>query len=386
MKFNTILCRFGETALKADYTRRFFEDKLLSNINKGLKSRKIEFSVKKEPGRLFIKTNKTDEAVDVLRRTFGLTSVSPVKEFVIKADMEKLVNIGEKFAKEFIKKENTFAVRARRTGNDAFTSQMIERRIGTRIVEKIGSKVNLTAPDKTLFVEVRQNKAYFFIEKIKCPGGLPIGTQGNVVVLFSGGIDSAVAAWMMMKRGCKVFLLYVDSSPYVDQKANVKRTKEVFEKLKEWSVGCDLSLAVTKNGKTITEIMEKTQANLTCLLCKRMMYRIAEKFCEKKGAKVIVTGENLGQVASQTLDNIYVLDQTVKIPVIRPLIGLNKEEIIEIAKEIGTYEASVMPAGSCSAVPDSPRTKGRVEEVTVEEEKMNIEKLVKDSLKTLKTF
>lgn len=386
MRFNKILCRLGETALKADYTRKYFEEKLVSNINRGMKSQNINFSIKMEPGRIFIKTKQTDKSCAILKRVFGLTSISPVKEVVIKADMEKLVCPAEKFAKDFIKSYDTFAIRARRTGNDAFTSQMIERKVGERIVKSIGSKVNLDNPDKTLYIEVRQNKAYFFKDKIKCPGGLPLGTQGSVVLLFSGGIDSAVAAWMIMKRGCRIIPLYIDSSPYIDQKTNLKRVKEVFENLKKWSVGCSMSIVMVKDGKIMAEILKKTKKNLTCLLCKRMMYRIAEKICEQKKAKAIVTGENLGQVASQTLDNLYVLNQASAIPVIRPLIGLNKEEIIEMAKRIGTYEASIMPTGPCSAVPDSPRTRGRIEELLEEEKELNIEKLVKNSLKTLKTF
>jgi len=384
MKFNKILCRYGETTLKSDYTRRIFEQKLVSNIHKGLKSAGIEFEITAEPGRIFVKTKKVNVACDVLKRVFGLVSISPVKEVTVKADIGKLVDYAEKFASNYIKKDDTFAVRAKRTGNDAFTSQMIERRIGARIVEKIGSKVNLTDPDKILYVEVRQNKAYFFREKIKCPGGLPLGTQGNVVALFSGGIDSAVAAWMMMKRGCKVFPLYIDCSPFVES-SELEKVKSVFTQLKKWSIGFGMKLIVIKN-KALPEIVEKTKENLTCLLCKRMMYRIAEKVCEMKEAKAIVTGENLGQVASQTLDNLYVLDHATHFPVIRPLIGLNKEEIVELAKEIGTYEASISKRSSCSAVPSSPRTKGRISEVEREEGKLDVEKLVKDSMKTMKIF
>lgn len=384
MKFNKILCRYGETTLKSDYTRRIFEQRLISNIHKGLKSAGIDFEITTEPGRIFVKTKKVNVACDVLKRVFGLVSISPVKEVTVKADIGKLVDYAEKFASNYIKKDDTFAVRAKRTGNDAFTSQMIERRVGARIVEKIGSKVNLTDPDKILYIEVRQNKAYFFREKIKCPGGLPLGTQGNVVVLFSGGIDSAVAAWMMMKRGCKVFPLYIDCSPFVES-SELEKVKSVFTQLKKWSIGFGMKLIVIKN-KALPEIVEKTKENLTCLLCKRMMYRIAERVCEMKGAKAIVTGENLGQVASQTLDNLYVLDHATHFPVIRPLIGLNKEEIVELAKEIGTYEASISKTSSCSAVPSSPRTKGRISEVEREEGKLDIEKLVKDSMKTMKIF
>lgn len=386
MKFDKILCRLGETALKSDHTRIFFENRLISNISKGLKSSGIAFSAKKEPGRIFIKTGKIDEACCVLSKVFGLTSVSPVKDITVKANLEKIVDYSEKFAVNFIKADDTFAVRARRTGNDAFTSQMIERRVGERIIKTIGSVVDLDEPDKTLYIEVRQNKAYFFMEKIKCPGGLPLGTQGNVVALFSGGIDSAVAAWMMMKRGCTVFPLYVDNSPYVEGKSNLDRVKKVVQQLNSWSMGHEMRLTAVKNGKSMTKIIEKAADNMTCLLCKRMMYRIAEKFCEKKKAKAIVTGEDLGQVASQTLDNISVLDQVASLPVLRPLIGLDKEEIVELAKKIGTYEASITQVGSCSAVPESPRTKGRISEVLVEEKKIDVEKLTANALKTAKTF
>jgi len=386
MKFNQILCRYGELGLKKEYTRRFFEDKIISNITKGLKSKKITFKIKRESGRFFVKTKQIEESCEVLKKIFGLTSISPVREVIIKADLEKLILHAERFAKKFIKKEDTFAVRARRTGNDAFTSQMIERRVGARVIEKTGAKVNLTKPDKTLYIEVRQNRAFFFNEKIKCPGGIPLGTQGSVVLMLSGGIDSAVAGWMMMKRGCKLIPIYFDNSPYSDFKINLKKVKYVLDKLNEWSIGHKMKLYVAKNGKFLNEVVEKCQPNLTCLLCKRMMYRIAEEFAIKKGARAVVTGENLGQVASQTLDNIYVLNQSVNIPILRPIIGFNKEEIIDMARDIGTYESSILPTSSCDAVPDSPRTKGRIDEILREEKKLDMEKHTEKILKNIKTF
>jgi len=386
MKFNKILCRLGETALKGEYTRRYFENILVSNINKGFKSSKIDFSIKKEPGRLFITTKEVEKSCIMLKKIFGLTSISPIKEVVVKANMKKLVDSAEKFAKGYIRSYDTFAVRARRTGNDSFTSNMIERKVGEIIVNTIGSKVNLDNPDKTLYIEVRQNKVYFFNEKMRCPGGLPLGTQGSVIVLFSGGIDSAVAAWMIMKRGCKVSLLYIDQSPFVSQKINIKRVNAVYDDLKEWSIGHHMKIISVNTGKAMEEIKEKCEDKLTCLLCKRMMYRIAEKICDEKKIKVIVTGENLGQVASQTLDNLVVLNQATMLPVLRPLICLDKEEIMKIAKDIGTYESSIISTGGCSAVPDSPRTKGNIKELLTEEENLDVTKLVENAAKTAKTF
>ncbi|MCD6367850.1 MAG: tRNA 4-thiouridine(8) synthase ThiI [Candidatus Aenigmarchaeota archaeon] len=379
MKFDRILCRYGELTLKGDFTRSYFEKKLIKNIKSGLKKKNIEFEIEREPGRLFIKTKQIEESCEVLKKVFGLTSISPVKTVIIRADLEKLINSAVKFAKNFIKKDDTFAVRAKRKGNDAFTSQMIERRVGAEIIKKIGSKVNLTNPDKILFIEVRQNKAYFFKEKIKCPGGLPLGTQGKVVSLLSGGIDSAVSTWMMMRRGCKVIPLYINTSSNV---INRKRVKMVLEKLNEWSIGNEMKLIeISDYKKVIDAIVRTCKSNLTCLLCKRMMYRIGEKIALKKGADAIVTGESLGQVASQTLANIRVLDQAIDIPVLRPLISFDKEEIIKIAKDIGTYEPSIMPHEECYAVPDVPRTKGNVNEVLEEEKKINIEEILKDLVK-----
>lgn len=386
MKFGKILCRLGETALKSDHTRRFFENKLVSNMDKGLKEAKIVFSIGREPGRIFVKTDKVEKACEVLGRIFGLTSVSPVKEIKVKADMDKLVDYADKFAKDFIGEKDTFAVRARRTGNQAFTSQMIERKVGERILKSIGARVDLEKPDKTLYIEVRQNKAYYFRGKIDCPGGLPLGTQGNVVALFSGGIDSAVASWMMMKRGCNIFPLYINTSPYSDGEKGVERAKKVLEELNKWASGNKMKIYSVKNGKVMDEISEKTLDKLRCLLCKRMMYRIAEKICIRKKAVAIVTGENIGQVASQTLENMAVIDSAIEKPVLRPLLGLNKEEIVELAKKIGTYEPSVMISGECSAVPEKPRTKGRISEVLKEEEKLDLEKMVEKTLKTLKNF
>lgn len=379
MKFDKILCRYGELALKASYTRSVFENKLISNINKGLKSEKIKFKIEREPGRIFIKTREIKKSCKILRRIFGLTSISPVKEVIVKADIKKLGRAGENFAKDYIRKDDRFAIRAKRTGNDAFTSKMIERKLGSKVVKEIGAGVDLDNPDKILFVEVRQNKAYFFKEKIECPGGLPLGTQGKVLVLLSGGIDSAVAAWMLMKRGCKVAPLYFK----VLDGLNKKRVKSVLKDLKKWSIGYKMKLVEISYKEILNKISEKCNSKFTCLVCKRMMYRIAEKIAAKKKAKVIVTGENLGQVASQTLENINVLDRSVEMPIFRPLIGHNKNEIIELAKKIGTYESSIMSHNRCKYIPESPRTKGRIKEVLREEEKIDIEKLIKKAIKKL---
>ena len=385
MKYNKILCRYGETALKGDYTRMIFEDLLISNVSKGMKSEKIEFSFEKNPGRLFVKTDQVKKACEILQRTFGLTSISPVKEIAIKSDIKKIVDYSEKLAKKFIESKDTFAVRARRTGNDNFTSQTIERKVGEKVIEITGAKVDLDNPDKTLYIEVRQNKAYFFHERIECPGGLPLGSQGKVLVLFSGGIDSPVAAWMMMKRGCEPIYLYIDNSPFTTKKG-LDRTKKALKELSRWSVGKETQLLVAGSGKFMEDVKKNCEDRFTCILCKRMMYRIAEKIAIEKNTKAIVTGENLGQVASQTLDNINVLNNSIRTPILRPVIGLNKEEIIEMARKIGTYESSTIETGGCAAVPDSPRTKGRIEEADREERKIDTQKLLEKTMKKIKTF
>jgi thiamine biosynthesis protein ThiI len=230
--------------------------------------------------------------------------------------------------------------------------------------------VNPASPDKEIHIEIRANEVYLYDTVIKAVGGLPLGVEGTLVALVSGGIDSPVAAWMMMKRGCRIMPLFVALDTFLDD-TTVARAKRVVEQLAGYQPGIELLvvsdpyLAAAKK-----ELIRRHLEKYTCIFCKRRMYRVATAYADKVGAKGIVTGEALGQVASQTLDNLLVLDEAAGIPVYRPLIGFDKEDAIRTAREIGTFEQSISPASGCTAVPKGPSTNAKLDTIREIESKL----------------
>jgi tRNA uracil 4-sulfurtransferase len=360
------LIRYSEIALKSPPVRRRWEDTLVSNIQKALPGCRV----RKSWGRIWVEGPVDREK---LRRVFGIVSFSEVEHCALQ-DLDAFIldfcrRIG-------LEKAGSFALRLRRVGEHPFSSQEKTVELADSILEKYHQlKVNLENPEAAVYVEIRDQDCYLYKEVIRGAGGLPLGVEGKLVVLLSGGIDSPVAAWMMMKRGCKIIPLYVDLDSFSGPLA-LERAAAVVEVLKAYQP--DLELKVVKDDflKNAKETMnakgqEKGQERYTCLICKRRMYRLAELVARELGAGGIVTGESLGQVASQTLDNLLVLDCSVSLPIYRPLIAFDKVEAERIAREIGTFEVSIMQAESCKAVPRKPATKARLETVRRIEEKIN---------------
>ena len=369
----TVVVRYGELALKSERVRRRFEQRLVNNIELAL--REVSHDIRKERGRIFVDTNST-AAVTRLVKVPGIVSVSRATR--TKATIAAIRRAAVAAARRSIKAGDSFAVRANRVGEHPFSSQEINEVIGSVVLEAVPkSKVNLSSPDHTVFVEVRGGDAYVFTEKMPGVGGLPVATQGNVVTLLSGGIDSPVAAYLMMKRGCMIFPVFLDNQPYTDDRARV-RAVSVFKKLMEYYP--KLELRVVPFGQILQSFIGQAPRELTCVLCKRAMLRIAERVAEKVRAEAIVTGESLGQVASQTLTNLSTIDQVSKLPVLRPLIGMDKVEIERMARAIGTFEVSTKPTAGCSAVPRYPETYAKLEEVLEAESKLDIQALVDAAL------
>jgi len=205
--------------------------------------------------------------------------------------------------------------------------------------------------------------------------------NAKVLCLVSGGIDSAVACYMMIKRGFEVAILHLSNWPYSDKK-NITKVETLAKLLKEY-YGKPLKLYVAGHGGNQTEIMRNCDRHLTCVLCRRFMYRTAEQIAAKEECQAIVTGEAIGQVASQTLKNLRAISSAVKVPILRPLIGLDKEEIMNIARKIGTYDISTSPGLCCTAVPNKPSTSAKPERVAKEEEKLNVDGMIKRTLETV---
>ncbi|KPV62529.1 MAG: tRNA (guanine(6)-N2)-methyltransferase [Candidatus Bathyarchaeota archaeon BA2] len=386
--FDSVIIRFGgELWLKRPWTRRLYERRLVRNIKNVLKRYEVPYSeIVRRHGRLFLRTESAVEAVRRLARIFGVSSVSPSLETSSK--LENIVDKSVFLAERALKEGDRFAVRCRRVGDQSYSSADVCRVVGQRILdefgEKLGLKVDLDRPNVKLGVEVRNDEAFVYLDVVDGVGGMPLGTQPRVVGLLSGGIDSAVACWLVMKRGCPVVPVYFDNMPFTDE-TTTERALNVAEVLFDWAVGFPRKVYVVQHGENLNKIIEDSSRRFTCLLCKRMMYRIAERLAEMTRAEGIVTGEAIGEQASQTITNLRVLNNAVKkYPIHRPLLGFDKAETETIARKIGTYKISSRKAKGCTAVPSKPATKAKLEKVIKAEEKLNIKEMVESAIKSLK--
>ena len=380
MDYDVIIARYGEIALKSSKVRSRFERKLVKNIKAS-----VEAKVERNQGRIYIFPKDYDFAISKLNKIFGIVSYSPaVSTTATFEDIDAKLSEYTDFliSKDLIDSETTFAIKCRRVGTHEFSSQEMAAFCGGVVIRKIKSPVDLTNPDLTIFVEIRDNNAYIFHEKIEGPGGLPLGTQGRVISLLSSGIDSPVATYLMMKRGCEVIALHFDAEPYTDKKA-VDLAGKLVDKLQEYASGVPIQKRVVKYGDYLTECKEHAPEKMTCILCKSGMYKVAALLAKETNALAVVDGSSLGQVASQTLPNILATRYGVDVPILSPLIGMDKREIEKIAKEIGTFEISKIDDGGCSAVPRYPETKAEVSRVLEAEDAMEQDEIV---LKTFKSI
>lgn len=385
--YDSVIVRFsGELWLKKLWTRKYYEKRLARNLKQTLKHYNVPYSeLVRRHGRFYLKTDSAVEAADKLARVFGISSVSPAVETSSK--LEEVIEKSLFLAGILLKAGDSFAVRCKRVGDQGYSSSDVRKLLGQRVLDKFGEKlglrVDLGNPDVVLGVEVRDNEAFVYSQVIDAVGGMPLGVQPKLVGLFSGGIDSPVGCWLVMKRGSPVVFVYFDNSPFTDE-TTTQRALNVAEVLFGWAIGFPRKVYVVQHGENLKQIMQ-TNRKYSCLLCKRMMYRVAERLAEQLWAEGIVTGEAIGEQASQTVTNLRVLDSVVKeYPVHRPLLGFDKQETEAIARKIGTYEASSKKAGACTAVPYQPSTKAKLEDVLKAEEKLDIEAMVNRSLESIK--
>ncbi|MDH5450300.1 MAG: tRNA 4-thiouridine(8) synthase ThiI [Candidatus Bathyarchaeota archaeon] len=386
--FDSVVVRFsGEIWIKGAWTIRFYVRCLLRNIKRTLKSYDLELKrVSKVNGRLFLWVDEAEEVASRLSRVFGISSVSPALETTSR--LEDIIDKAVFLACKRLSRGNSFAVRCRRVGSHPYGSRDVCEVVGRRILEefggRLGVRVDLKTPDARFGVEVRGDRGFVYSDVVKGVGGMPLGTQPRLVGLLSGGFDSAVACWLVMKRGAPVVPLYLDNSPFTDEKTTEK-AKEVAKILFGWAIGGPKRMFVVPFGEVLRTVVEEAPRRLTCVLCKRMMYRIAECIAKQVNAEGIVTGEAIGEQASQTLHNLRVLDEAVQnYPVHRPLLGFDKVETDRLARKIGTYDISSWKAQGCTAVPKKPTTKARLEEVKAAEEKLNVKKIIKNAVKSLR--
>lgn len=384
METDTVIVRLsGEIGVKSEWTRRTYERQLIKNMKQELSSKNLKpGAIVRARGRIYVRTASAAETAKALTKVFGISSVSPAKQTTsalsdISATTLEMANsaIGEKV---------TFAVRCHRVGTHPYKSQEVCRSLGEQILNSLKSrspKVNLTSPDATLTVEIRDKEAYVYTESMPASGGFPLGTQAKTVCLLSGGIDSPVACWLTMKRGSAPIPVYVDNSPYTDERTR-QRAIDTAKKLIQWSTGHIRKIYIIPNGENIKAIQEKAPKRFTCLLCKRLMYRIAEHVAETENAYGIVTGEAIGEQASQTMHNLFAIDEAAKIyPIHRPLLGFDKLETEAIARKISTYEISIMKAKGCTAAPAMPSTQAKLKAVKAAEENLEMEAMAQNAFK-----
>ena len=380
MKHDLIIARYGELALKSDGVRKRFENRLANNIRAS-----IDAEVKVRQARIYISPKDFNDAIEKLERIFGIVSYSPVvtTKSTFEDIEESVSSYAEKLHVEGLLDENTkFAISCRRVGNHEFSSQEMAAFAGAVVVKKYSSPVDLTNPELTIYLEVRDNDTYIFHEKIPGPGGLPLGTQGKVVALVSSGIDSPVATYLMMKRGCQVIALFCDNDPYTTPEA-LKNFNDLIDQLNLYASGAPIKRRVVKYGDYLSTCKSDAPDKMTCVLCKSGMYKLAGKLAKKMHAEAVIDGSSLGQVASQTLPNILATREDLDVPVLSPLIGLDKVEITRIAEKIGTFEISKRDDGGCKAVPRYPETKADLELVKQVKEDMNQEEQLEKAFNTI---
>ncbi len=380
-----VLVRYDELALKSKRVRAIYESILVKNIKAMLLADGSSYSdISKEMGRIFIQSEDPNSLKSAVK-VFGVVSASPVH--TCEPTLESAARLCGEAAAGIIREGQSFAIRARRAGNHEFTSRDIAIACGDAVFQKVGKniRVDLEKPDAEIFVEVRQKKAYVFTGSLKGVGGLPMGTQGKMVALISGGIDSPVAAWLMMKRGCEIIPLYLNNEPFSDETTR-ERAMACIDVLQKWSPQKKFVIYEAPHGDNLLAFLENCDNRLNCVLCRRMMYRIAGEVLKLEGAHGIITGSSLGQVASQTSQNMLAEMYGMEYPIYHPLIGLDKLEITDIARRIGTLEPSTKPATCCMAVPEYPSTAAKPVEVAEAEKLIDVPSLLDSMKKNLKRF
>lgn len=375
------LIHYHEISLKGE-NRPFFEKALLANVKKALgkegwRSGRI-FS-----GRIAVRLHSDiseEEAGRRLKRVCGIAnfafarSLAPDFEICARAALEEAA----------MKKFTTFRVSARRADKSyPLTSHEINERLGARIKEQLDKTVDLECPELTFFLEITGKEAFLYFEKQKGCGGLPVGTSGKALALLSSGFDSPVAAWSMMRRGCEVSFIHFHSYPSTSQ-ASQENVKEIVKVLTKYQYHSRLYLVpFLPVQKAILALISDTKNRV--VFYRRFMMRIAEHIAKQEKYGALITGDSLGQVASQTLENITAVSAVVRMPIFRPLIGENKENIISRSREIGTFDASSQPYEDCCSLftPAHPETKARLSVVEALERKLDIDGLVKSAVENM---
>lgn len=379
-----LLIRYGEIALKGK-NRPFFEKNLLRNIQnslEGLNPLQVHF----RRGRYYVEIAEENVpgALRRLQKVFGIVSISPVSRTEL--DLEAICREAFKLLQEEYRYGLTFKVNARRA-NKRFplTTPEINSKAGAFLLQNLpGLKVDVHNPEVMVNIEIREKEAYLYTRSIPGPGGLPVGVTGRGLLLLSGGIDSPVAGWIGLKRGVELESLHFHSPPFTGEGV-INKVEDICKVLAAYSGSITLHLA------PFTEIQKEIRRNcpekMMITLMRRAMFRIAERLAARRGIGVLFTGESLGQVASQTMENLIAIDQAIKMPVFRPLIGMDKEEISALARKIDTYSISIRPHDDCCTlfIPRHPVTRPLLEDLEKAEGKLPLDELIENCLEKIES-
>ncbi len=380
-----LLIRIGEVALKGN-NRRTFENALSRNMHRALHDLSVD--IKKIYGRFFVYLYDEEHfytAIERLQKIFGIVSISPVEN--VPLDPAKIQEKAVKVLLQSISTPFSFKVEARRANkNFPLTSPEINQEIGGYILNQIpASKVDVHNPDLILYIEIREEEAYIFHHFYPGAKGLPVGVSGKALMLLSGGIDSPVAGWMGMKRGLEVEALHFHSFPFTSERSREK-VIDIAQSLTGYHPKITLHIA------GFTEIQKAIHTScpqsMGITIMRRMMFRIADKLARKRECGALISGESLGQVASQTLESISVISAVTELPIFRPLIGLDKQEIINNAKQIGTYNISIRPYEDCCTVflPRHPAIKPDLNYTEQIENNLDVSALIENCLNNIETI
>jgi thiamine biosynthesis protein ThiI len=372
-----ILIHYHEISLKKS-NRGWFENRLQQHIEALLRDTP-HGRIERFAGRMAIGLSPdsvVEEITTRLRAVFGIANLAAAHE--VRADLETIASLLERLLEE--KKFRSFKIDARRATKDfPLDSQQINQELGRRVQKLTGAAVSMEHPELTCYVEIVRQRAFLYFDKIPGGGGLPAGTGGKVVCLLSGGIDSPVAAFRLIRRGCQAVFVHFHSFPHTTPESQEK-VRRIIGVLARFQLESRLHLVPF--AEIQREIVAFAPPPLRVVLYRRFMLRIAEFIALKEKGAALVTGDSLGQVASQTLENLRTVSAAAKLPIFRPLIGDDKEHIMAIARQIGTYDISIIPDQDCCSlfVPRHPDTMARLEQVEKAEQALNMERLIQSAL------
>ncbi len=380
MEFNTIIVRFGEMSTKGK-NKKDFINRLASSINKALIKYQNDYKLVKRHDHIYIYLNKEiKDIANILKEVPGMYSFS-LAYLLEDPELDNLLNKTLELIKE--EKGSTFKVKTHRIDKSyPFTSDDINRKVAGNILKNTSLKVDVHNPEILLGIEIRDDGAYIFSETIKGLGGYPEGSIGRSLMMISGGIDSPVASYLLMKRGIELSFIHYASPPYTSSQV-IEKLKDLLHELLPYQ--SKINLYIVPFTKIQEEIYNNAFEGYPVTIMRRMMYRIAEKVANKLHIYAISNGESLGQVASQTIESLYVINKVTSMPIIRPLSAMDKIDIIEISKKINTYDISIRPYEDCCTIfpVKNPKTHPKEEECLKIESKFDYESLIEEAVNNI---